>query len=441
MHASGHETPEARDLYASALDVTWERASPRDDRGTGATVRVSIRSFGAARGGGAGWRRGGGCAGAEARARTARRRRGGDRARARSRARFESLTRRGRAGGREHAPPCRGRRWRERRRGRRGSYRVRRWRASSSSLDALTPQSAPSEVARSGHLDRLAAESPMSTSSAPKRPREFSFLSDCSSHVHGRHPIGTVLVTDPPESFTLASASRGDTFHSMSLASAPPPRVTAPRARVRPRGIAVRASSSSSSTDGADLSPPRPPVLRCVRRPPRATRDTERKRRASRHPRRPSLSPSLGAPRIPYPAAMAAAMAAAMPLDRAAGPFAVPAAFAAADPTLLLPTVPRAPAPLKFSRRRRRRSSRDAGSSRAGTGGTPASDGTSGAAAVDDFASFVAAGIDTFDTGPEACGYGPSELVIGEALKRGTVSPPRVKIFASCAASGASRAT
>ena len=49
-------------------------------------------------------------------------------------------------------------------------------------------------------------------------------------------------------------------------------------------------------------------------------------------------------------------------------------------------------------------------------------DRTSGAAAVDDFASFVNAGIDTFDTGPEACGYGPSELIIGEALKSGKIS-------------------
>ena len=33
MHASGHETPEARDLYASALDAAWERARRGDDRG------------------------------------------------------------------------------------------------------------------------------------------------------------------------------------------------------------------------------------------------------------------------------------------------------------------------------------------------------------------------------------------------------------------------
>ena len=34
-----------------------------------------------------------------------------------------------------------------------------------------------------------------------------------------------------------------------------------------------------------------------------------------------------------------------------------------------------------------------------------------------DFAAFVDAGVTTFDTGPEACGYGPSETVIGEYLR------------------------
>ena len=126
---------------------------------------------------------------------------------------------------------------------------------------------------------------------------------------------------------------------------------------------------------------------------------------------------------------MAAAMAAAMPLDRAAGPFAVPAAFAAADPTLLLPTIPRAPAPLKFSAQTPSTIISGCWQLSGGHRGDPASDRTSGAAAVDDFASFVAAGIDTFDTGPEACGYGPSELVIGEALKRETLRRDDVKIF------------
>ena len=256
MHASGHETPEARDLYASALDVTWERARRGDDRGTGATVRVSIRSFG----GGAGWRRevearrwmrGRGGAGAEAR-----RRRGGDRARARSRARFESLTNRGRAGGREHAPPCRGRRWRERRRGRRGSYRVRRWRASSSSLDALTPQS--------GSL-RKWREAATWTSWQPEEPNVNVIRSEATTGIY--HFYQTARHTSTDGTRLARSSSRilrrvfitgignlaATLSDSMSLASAPPPRVTA-RARVRPRGIAVRASSSSSSTDGADLS-------------------------------------------------------------------------------------------------------------------------------------------------------------------------------------------
>lgn len=112
-----------------------------------------------------------------------------------------------------------------------------------------------SEVARSGHLDQLAAR----RAQCQRHPLRsdhgnLSFLSDCSSHVHGRHPIGTVLVTDPPESLHAGIGNLAATLSdSMSLASAPPPRVTA-RARVRPRGIAVRASSSSSSTDGADLS-------------------------------------------------------------------------------------------------------------------------------------------------------------------------------------------
>jgi aryl-alcohol dehydrogenase-like predicted oxidoreductase len=52
-----------------------------------------------------------------------------------------------------------------------------------------------------------------------------------------------------------------------------------------------------------------------------------------------------------------------------------------------------------------------------GHGGDRASDRTRGDAAVDDFAAFVDAGVTTFDTGPEACGYGPSELVVGEYLK------------------------
>ena len=38
--------------------------------------------------------------------------------------------------------------------------------------------------------------------------------------------------------------------------------------------------------------------------------------------------------------------------------------------------------------------------------------------AVEDFQTFVNAGIDTFDTGPVGCGYGDSELVIGEFLRK-----------------------
>jgi aryl-alcohol dehydrogenase-like predicted oxidoreductase len=61
--------------------------------------------------------------------------------------------------------------------------------------------------------------------------------------------------------------------------------------------------------------------------------------------------------------------------------------------------------------------------------GDAATDRTSGTAAVEDFAPFVAAGVTTFDTGPEACGYGPSELVIGEALRKGFVRRDEVQLF------------
>ena len=117
---------------------------------------------------------------------------------------------------------------------------------------------------------------------------------------------------------------------------------------------------------------------------------------------------------------MAAAMAAAIPLDRSAGPFAVPNAFAANEPAL--PLVPRASTPLKFSNEVPSRIIKGCWQLSGGHRGDPSSDRTSGPAAVDDFASFVNAGIDTFDTGPEACGYGPSELIIGEALKSGKIS-------------------
>ena len=145
-----------------------------------------------------------------------------------------------------------------------------------------------------------------------------------------------------------------------------------------------------------------------------------------RYPRDTCIQPSSLTFRVSlslssYAAAMAAAMAAAIPLDRTAGPFAVPNAFAAND-TATLPLVPRASTPLKFSNEVPSRIIKGCWQLSGGHRGDPSSDRTSGAAAVDDFASFVNAGIDTFDTGPEACGYGPSELIIGEALKSGKIS-------------------
>lgn len=143
-----------------------------------------------------------------------------------------------------------------------------------------------SEVARSGHLDRL-GRAQMATSSAPKRPRQFrtklrlSFMHFRTAP--DRRPSSSRFHRESSES------SGSERHFSMSLSSAQPPPVTA-RARVRrhraPRGIAVRASSSSSSsTDGADLS--RRDLLSSgasVAPPPD-------KRRASRHPHRPSLPP------------------------------------------------------------------------------------------------------------------------------------------------------
>ena len=144
-----------------------------------------------------------------------------------------------------------------------------------------------------------------------------------------------------------------------------------------------------------------------------------------RYPRDTCIQPSSLTFRVSlslssYAAAMAAAMAAAIPLDRSAGPFAVPNAFAANDTAL--PLVPRASTPLKFSKEVPSRIIKGCWQLSGGHRGDPSSDRTSGPAAVDDFASFVNAGIDTVDTGPEACGYGPSELIIGEALKSGKIS-------------------
>lgn len=50
--------------------------------------------------------------------------------------------------------------------------------------------------------------------------------------------------------------------------------------------------------------------------------------------------------------------------------------------------------------------------------GDAATDRTAPAAAVEDFPAFVAAGIDTFDMGPAACGYGGAESVVGDYLRR-----------------------
>ena len=50
--------------------------------------------------------------------------------------------------------------------------------------------------------------------------------------------------------------------------------------------------------------------------------------------------------------------------------------------------------------------------------GEKESDRTAGSAALEDFQTFVDAGIYAFDTGPEACGYGNSEKIIGDYLRR-----------------------
>jgi len=120
--------------------------------------------------------------------------------------------------------------------------------------------------------------------------------------------------------------------------------------------------------------------------------------------------------------------------DRASGGIVLPGSPFAFEPNVAfaadLPSVPRASSPLKHTR--------DLAPSRVikgcwqlsgGHRGDAAPDRTSGAAAVEDFAPFVAAGVTTFDTGPEACGYGPSELVIGEALKQGFVNRDDVQLF------------
>ena len=208
----------------------------------------------------------------------------------------------------------------------------------------------------------------------------------------------------------------------MSIASASalvPTRVDAPsRARVHRRcaGIVVVARASSTQDDDADLS------RRGLLSSGEWARMSQAPISSTRHVYPPLVAdlPRLSLSLSSYAAAMAAAMAAAIPLDRTAGPFAVPNAFAANEPAL--PLVPRVSTPLKFSNEVPSRIIKGCWQLSGGHRGDPSSDRTSGPAAVDDFASFVNAGIDTFDTGPEACGYGPSELIIGEALKSGKIS-------------------
>ena len=95
-----------------------------------------------------------------------------------------------------------------------------------------------------------------------------------------------------------------------------------------------------------------------------------------------------------------------------------------------LPSVPRASSPLKHTGNLApSRVIKGCWQLSGGHRGDAGTDRTSGTAAVEDFAPFVAAGVTTFDTGPEACGYGPSELVIGEALRKGIVARDKVQLF------------
>ena len=132
----------------------------------------------------------------------------------------------------------------------------------------------------------------------------------------------------------------------------------------------------------------------------------------------------------------AATTAAAIPIDGASVPFAVPAAFAAtvADDAVIadaatLPYVPVASGPLKYSSVVPSQVIKGCWQLSGGHKGEPATDRTSGASAVEDFKTFYEAGVTTIDTGPEACGYGPSELIIGEALKSGAIRRSDVQIF------------
>ena len=80
-------------------------------------------------------------------------------------------------------------------------------------------------------------------------------------------------------------------------------------------------------------------------------------------------------------------------------------------------TVPKTPEPLRATTLTPSRVVKGCWQLGGGHGGEKTTDRTRGDDAVADFAAFVDAGVTTFDTGPEACGYGPSELVVGEYLK------------------------
>ena len=73
--------------------------------------------------------------------------------------------------------------------------------------------------------------------------------------------------------------------------------------------------------------------------------------------------------------------------------------------------------------------------------GDAASDRTSGSAAVADFDAFVRAGIDTFDMGPETCGYGPAEAVVGDYLKSLPAGSARPLVFTKLCCVGAEQAS
>ena len=55
-----------------------------------------------------------------------------------------------------------------------------------------------------------------------------------------------------------------------------------------------------------------------------------------------------------------------------------------------------------------------------------------------DFPAFVNAGIDTFDMGPEACGYGPAETIVGAYLKSAAAAalPPPLLFTKLCCVGG-----